>query len=68
MQQKGPTADAAGLGLHQRQHRLNGDGGINRRAAGLQHLGTRFGGQGVGRGHHAGLRRIVGPGCCEDEQ
>ena len=49
MQQERAAADAAGLRLHQRQHHLHGDRGVDRRAAGLEHLVAGVGGQRVGR-------------------
>jgi hypothetical protein len=63
MQQEGAAADAAGLRLDQRQHHLHRNGGVERAAAGLEHLVARVGGQRVGRGHGKLLRcpaRLVG--------
>jgi hypothetical protein len=61
VQQEGAAADAAGLRLHQRQHHLHGNGGVHRRAAGLEHLVARVRGQRVG-GSHRELRVVVQPG------
>ena len=49
MQEKSAAANAARLRLDQRQHHLHGNGRINGRAAGLESLVARFGGQWVGR-------------------
>jgi hypothetical protein len=51
VQQEGAAADAAGLRLDQRQHHLHRDGRVHRRAACLEHLVARVGGQRVGGGH-----------------
>ena len=57
MHQESTTANAAGLGLHEREHHLDGDGGVQRAAASLEHLVARIGGQRVGRRHHEALGR-----------
>ena len=46
------AADAAGIRLHQSQHHLHGDGGIQRRSAGTQDAVARIGGQRMRRRHH----------------
>ena len=51
VQQKGPTANAAALWLHQGQHHLYRDGCVHRAATGAQHLLPGVGGQRVGGGH-----------------
>ena len=53
VQQKSPTAQAAGLRLHQRQHHLNGDGGVKCSAAFAQDAQPRLAGQRVRTGHGA---------------
>ena len=63
VQQEGAAADAAGLRLDQRQHHLHRDGRVHRRAAGLEHLVARVGGQRVGGGHgelRGGPARLLG--------
>ena len=49
-----PAAEAGTLRLHQAQHRLHSDGGVDSRAAGLQHLQARLDGHRIGRGDHGG--------------
>src|SRR5690554_6423478 len=62
----GTPADTARLRLHQLQHDLYRDGGINGGAPRLEHLVTGIGGQGVSRRYGkalclpAGLFRITG--------
>ena len=51
VQQECPTANAAGLGLHQGEHHLHGDGRIDGRAPGLEYLVTGIGRQRVGGCH-----------------
>ena len=51
MQQEGAAANAARLRLDQRQHHLHRNGRVDGRAARLEHLVARVGGQRVGRGH-----------------
>jgi len=51
VQQKRAAPNAARLRLHQAQHHLHGNGGIERRAACAKHLVTGIGGQRVGGGH-----------------
>lgn len=51
MRQEGAAANAARLRLDQRQHHLHRNGRVDGRAARLEHLVARVGGQRVGRGH-----------------
>ena len=54
IQAKTIAADAGGLRLDHPQHRHGGDGGVQRIAAGAQHIQRRQGGGGHGGGGHAG--------------
>jgi len=56
-----PTADAAALGLHQREHHLHRDRRVHRRTTRAQHQQTGLGGQGVGGGHHLARARPSRP-------
>jgi hypothetical protein len=49
--EKGPAADAAGLRLHQREHHLHSNRGIDRAATSLENVVPRPCGQQVGSGH-----------------
>ncbi|EWG99196.1 hypothetical protein Q427_26310 [Halomonas sp. BC04] len=51
------ATDAAGLGLHQRQHHLHGNGGIHRRTAGPEYLVAGIGGERIRRCHREALGR-----------
>jgi len=60
VQQEGAAADARALRLHQGQHHLHGDRGVDRRAAGGEDLAARLGGQRIGRRRHGALRGGAG--------
>ena len=47
------AADTAGHGFHHAEYRVDGDGGVNGVAAGLEDLDAGLGGQRLARGHHA---------------
>ncbi|MNX97196.1 hypothetical protein D3C86_1295510 [compost metagenome] len=49
---EGAATDAGGLRLHQRQHGLHGDSGVDGRAPRAQDLAPGLGGQRIGRGSH----------------
>ena len=52
VQQEGTTADAGRFGLHQPEHQLHGDRGIDSRAAAREHVVARLRGERVCRRHH----------------
>ena len=58
MHQERAAADAGTLGLHQSEHGLDGDRGIDRAAARKQNLPPRVGRQRVGGGDHMAARQI----------
>ena len=58
--QKSAATDAGGFRFDQRQHELHGNGRVDGRAAGTQHLQARIDGQRIGRRHHVMLRRRFG--------
>ena len=62
VQQEGAAAQAAALGLYQRQHHLHRNSRVYRAAARAQNLQARLGGQGVGRRHGIGVGGPAGFG------
>ena len=60
MHQEGAAADAGALRFDQREHRLGGDGGIDRAAAGAQHFKPGARGVRIGGGDHMPSRRFGG--------
>ena len=59
MHEEGAAADARGLRFDEPEHRLHRDRGIDRGAAGAQHLETRLHGERVGGGDHAARAPIA---------
>ncbi len=59
VQQEAAAADARGLRLDHAQNHLDGDRGIDRRAAAAQHFQPRLDRHGIGRRHHRLRRRVA---------
>src|SRR6266850_1133869 len=53
------AADAAGHGLDHAEHRVGGDGGVDRVTAAAEHVDPGLHGQWLARGHHS-VRRMYG--------